>query len=78
MTINLMVSLVLAVCVMPILEVRLIKKAGSRRKEQGKKDLTDHVQHIYEKALAWNFRHPWLTIVGALGLVAGGVMPPSP
>ena len=72
MTINLMVSLVLAVCVMPILEVRLIKKAGSRRKEQGKKDLTDHVQHIYEKALAWNFRHPWLTIVGALALVAGG------
>lgn len=72
MTINLMVSLVLAVCVMPILEVRLIKKSGSRRKEQGKKDLTDHVQHVYEKALAWNFRHPWLTIVGAIALVAGG------
>ena len=74
MTINLMVSLALAVCVMPILEVRLIKKAGSKRKEQGKKDLTDYVQHFYEKVLAWNFRHPWLTIIGALLLVAAGGM----
>ncbi|MDO4210747.1 MAG: efflux RND transporter permease subunit [Bacteroidales bacterium] len=71
-TINLMVSLFLAVCVMPALEVRLIKKAVSGRKAKGKKNITDYVQSLYDKVLRWNFRHPWLTIIGALILVAIG------
>ena len=69
-TINLMVSLALAVCVMPTLEVGLIKKAFSSRKEQGKKDVTDYVQDFYDKCLKWNFRYPWITIFIALALVA--------
>ncbi len=77
-TINLMVSLALAVCVMPALEVGLIKKAVSGRKAKGKKNITDYVQTIYEKTLRWNFKHPWLTIVGALVLVAlGGMIFPN-
>lgn len=71
-TINLMVSLLLAVCVMPALEVRLIKKAVSGRKAKGKKNITDYVQAYYDKVLRWNFRHPWITIGGALVLVAIG------
>jgi len=76
-TINLMVSLALAVCVMPALEVALIKKASSRREEQGKRSLTDYVQTFYDKCLRWNFRHPWITIVTALILVViGGIIFP--
>lgn len=71
-TINLMVSLLLAVCVMPALEVRLIKKAVSGRKAKGKKNITDYVQQFYDHVLAWNFRHPWLTIITAVILVAIG------
>lgn len=76
-TINLMVSLLLAVCVMPALEVRLIKKAVSGRKAKGKKNITDYVQALYDKVLRWNFRHPWLTILIALILigVAGVIFP---
>ena len=69
-TINLMVSLALAVFVMPALEVGLIKKATSSRQEQGKKNVTDYVQDFYDKCLQWNFRHPWITICVALLLVA--------
>ena len=69
-TINLMVSLALAVFVMPALEVGLIKKATSSRQEQGKKNVTDYVQEFYDKCLQWNFRHPWITICVALLLVA--------
>ena len=71
-TINLMVSLLLAVCVMPALEVRLIKKAVSGRKAKGKKNITDYVQHLYDRVLGWNFRHPWITIVTAVILVGIG------
>ena len=78
MTINLMVSLALAVCVMPALEVGLIKKATSARTEQGKKSVTDYVQAFYDKCLRWNFRHPWLTILIALVLVGiSGIIFPN-
>ena len=77
-TINLMVSLFLAVCVMPALEVRLIKKAVSGRKAKGKKNITDHVQAFYDKVLRWNFRHPWITIITAVILIAiGGAIFPN-
>ena len=76
-TINLMVSLFLAVCVMPALEVRLIKKAVSGRKAKGKKNITDYVQSFYDKTLRWNFRHPWVTIIVAVVLIAiGGLIFP--
>lgn len=71
-TINLMVSLFLAVCVMPALEVNLIKKAVSGRKAKGKKNITDYVQAVYDKLLRWNFRHPWLTLLAAVVLIGVG------
>jgi len=57
-TINLMVSLLLAVTVIPFLCVKII---GVPEKKEGKR-LTDRVQEFYEKVLAKTFRHPWTTI----------------
>jgi len=68
-TINLMVSLFLAVMVIPFLEVLIIRpdKVLNRKKE--KRSLTDIVQHTYNKVLDITFRHPWMTIVCGIGLV---------
>ncbi len=63
MSINLMVSLALAAGVIPVLCAALIRKVKEKRED--KKDLTDWVQDIYDKTLAWNFRHPWATIIGS-------------
>jgi len=68
MTINLMVSLIVAAAVIPVLCSALIRK--TKNKEDGKMGFTDRVQAVYNKTLAWNFRHPWLTIVGAIVVVA--------
>lgn len=66
-TINLMVSLAVAAAVIPLLSAGIIRKV--KVKEEGHKDLTDHVQAIYDKTLAWNFRHPYLTMIGAVIIV---------
>ena len=66
-TINLLVSLAIAACVIPLLNATVITRV--KKKKEGKKDITDWVQNIYDKTLTWNFRHPWLTIVGAAILV---------
>lgn len=59
-TINLMVSLLLAVLIIPFLEVLIIPKVQPRR--EGKKSFTDRVHDYYRRVLAWTFRHGWLTI----------------
>ncbi len=59
-TINLMVSLSLAVLIIPFLEVLIIPKVQPRR--EGKKSFTDRVHDYYRRVLAWTFRHGWLTI----------------
>jgi len=70
-TINLMVSLILAVTLVPILEVALIKSSGKDKDEPDKKRLTEKVHDVYVKLLDWNFRHPWLTVsIGVLSLIA--------
>lgn len=66
-TINLMVSLLVAALVIPALNVILIRKLNGRK--PGRRDLTDLVQAFYDRFLAWNFRHPWITIVGAVVVV---------
>ncbi len=66
-SINLMVSLAVAVLVIPILNVGIIKKISEKRPD--KKDITDWVQLIYERGLKWTFRHPWLTMGLAIVLV---------
>ena len=66
-TINLMVSLVVAAFIIPLLNAAIIRRV--KEKKPGKRDITDWVQHWYDKTLEWNFRHPWLTIVGSIALV---------
>ena len=56
-----MVSLILAVLIMPLLEFILIKRQNPSKKKKGKR-ITDYVQGFYEKVLQWTFRHGWLTI----------------
>ena len=64
-TINLMVSLAIAVAVIPFLCVKIIGVPDSSK--QGKR-LTDRVQSLYDRVLAWTFRRPYLTI--GLGLAS--------
>ena len=65
-TINLMVSLFLAVTVIPFLEVHIIKPG---KVSTGGNAITHWVQNIYNKVLAWTFLHPWLTIGGGIGVI---------
>ena len=66
-TICLMVSLAVAACIIPALNVWIITKP--QKKRQGKRSITDWVQDIYDVTLKWTFRHPWLTIFGSVALV---------
>lgn len=71
-TINLMVSLILAVLVIPFLEVLIIPVAVKRG---GKMRLTDRIQLFYTRILAWTFRHGWLTVsLGVLSVLLAAVM----
>jgi len=70
--INLAVSLMLAVVLIPMLEFMFIKykkRTPEEYKEKHRKTMTDHIQEHYEKVLGWTFRHPWMTIGGAALLV---------
>jgi multidrug efflux pump subunit AcrB len=62
-TINLMVSLLLAVTVIPFLEVRIIKPD---KVATGGNAITQWVQKTYDHVLDFTFRNPWTTIVGGL------------
>ena len=65
-TINLMVSLFLAVMVIPFLEILIIRpdKVSSKGNV-----ITKWVQVTYNNVLDKTFRHPWITIFGGVGLV---------
>ena len=65
-TINLMVSLVLAVTVIPFLETRIIKP--EKVSTDGNK-ITKWVQTTYNKVLDWAFANPWLTIGGGIAVI---------
>ena len=65
-TINLMVSLVLAVTVIPFLETRIIKP--DKVSTDGNK-ITKWVQRTYDKVLDWTFAHPWMTIGGGIAVI---------
>ncbi len=66
-TINLMVSLMLAVTVIPFLEVLIIKPD---KVATGGNAITKWVQNTYNRVLNATFQHPWLTIVGGLAVIA--------
>ena len=65
-TINLMVSLVLAVTVIPYLETRIIKP--DKVKTDGNA-ITKWVQKTYDSVLDKTFRHPWMTMLIGLGVI---------
>ena len=65
-TINLMVSLFLAVTVIPFLEVHIIKPG---KVSTGGNAITKWVQNTYNRVLDWTFEHPWLTIGGGIGVI---------
>ena len=65
-TINLMVSLFLAVTVIPFLEIHIIKP--DKVSTEGNA-ITNWVQRTYNQVLDWTFCHPWLTITGGLAVI---------
>ena len=65
-TINLMVSLFLAVTVIPFLEVHIIKPG---KVSTGGNAITKWVQRTYDRVLDWTFQHPWMTIGGGIGII---------
>ena len=65
-TINLMVSLLLAVTVIPFLEVHIIKPGKVSTEGNA---ITKWVQNTYNHVLGWTFQHPWLTIGGGIGII---------
>lgn len=66
-TINLSVSLFLAVTVIPFLEICLIKPG---KVSTGGNAITNWVQSAYNRILDYTFRHPWLTIGGGMAVIA--------
>ena len=65
-TINLMVSLFLAVTVIPFLEVRIIKPD---KVSTGGNAITKWVQKTYDRVLDFTFTHPWGIVGGGLGVI---------
>ncbi len=65
-TINLAVSLLLAVTVIPFLEVLIIKPG---KVKTGGNAITKWVQSTYNNVLNFTFRHPWLTICGGIAVI---------
>ncbi|MBQ8096181.1 MAG: efflux RND transporter permease subunit, partial [Prevotella sp.] len=65
-TINLMVSLLLAVTVIPFLEVRIIRPGKVSTSGNA---ITHWVQNTYNHVLDWTFGHPWLTIGGGIAVI---------
>ncbi len=65
-TINLMVSLLLAVTVIPFLEVKLIKPENVKTDGNA---ITKWVQKTYDRVLDFTFRKPWVTIIGGIAII---------
>ena len=65
-TINLVVSLFLAVTVIPFLEVLIIKPG---KVSTGGNAITRWVQSTYNRVLDVTFRHPWATIFGGIAVI---------
>ncbi len=65
-TINLMVSLILAVTVIPFLETRIIKPGKVSTDGNA---ITKWVQRTYDRVLQWTFGHPMLTIFGGIAII---------
>ena len=65
-TINLMVSLILAVTIIPFLETRIIKPGKVSTDGNA---MRKWVQRTYERVLDFTFRCPWITIFGGIAII---------
>lgn len=65
-TINLMVSLILAVTIIPFLETRIIKPGKVSTDGNA---ITKWVQRTYDRVLDFTFRCPWITIFGGIAII---------
>ena len=74
--INLMVSLLLAVLVIPFLEILIIRKAPVV--DRTKPSFTDRVLNLYRRVLVWTFRYGWTTIgLGVASVVVAFLIVPK-
>ena len=65
-TINLMVSLILAVTIIPFMETRIIKPGKVSTDGNA---ITKWVQRTYDRVLDFTFRRPWVTILGGIAVI---------
>lgn len=65
-TINLIVSLFLAITIIPLLEVHIIKPG---KISTNGNFITRWAQNTYDKVLDWTFCNPWKTIGGGIGVI---------
>lgn len=65
-TINLMVSLILAVTIIPFMETRIIKPGKVSTDGNA---ITKWVQRTYDRVLDFTFRCPWITIFGGIAII---------
>ena len=73
-TINLMVSLLLAVTVIPFFCVTVIGTPPTGETPPKENDYTDRVQSLYDRVLAVTFRHPWGTIATCLAVITASLL----
>jgi len=72
--IALIVSMLVAVLLVPFMSYLLIKKGIHNENKNQKKNVLDSLQNWYNKALEFTFKHPKLTIlVGVLSIILGGL-----
>jgi len=70
--IALVVSMIVAILLVPFMCFVFIKKGLVKKKENNRKSFLDVVQQVYNKSLDWVFKHPSLTIgLGLLTVILG-------
>ncbi|MDP3353233.1 MAG: efflux RND transporter permease subunit, partial [Flavobacteriaceae bacterium] len=70
--IALIISMMVAVLLVPFMSYALIKKGLKQKSKKQKKSVLDHLQNGYDKLLELTFKYPKLTIVaGVLSIILG-------
>jgi multidrug efflux pump subunit AcrB len=70
--IALIISMLVAVLLVPFMSYALIKKGLQQKSKKQKKSVLDHLQNGYDKLLELTFKHPKLTILtGVLSIILG-------
>lgn len=70
--IALIISMMVAILLVPFMSYALIKKGLQQKSKNQKKSVLDHLQNGYDKLLELTFKHPKLTILaGVLSIILG-------